>query len=561
MALDKQLYATILEEFLMDIGRIQDVHHPDMMEGIEKICSFLRIGRIESDFYVNIHQEIRHAGEKNIIYGREGFSIQNKLEKSREVTKEGNVLSISSYLAKGEEDWTKEERQKVQMLNMILLAYFGRNRTNQLAEELVFQDADLGIYNHEFFLHIIREYMKAGELTQYIAGYFNIKRFSIVNQQLGRERGTDVMREYVTSLQKQLGDKGYVCRVTGDNFEIIFKKQCLDMVMNHLERACIFYEQGSDDYVVLESGVGFYEVKDVNFFMTPNDVVDRITAAYRVAAAQGRDFYVFFNDEMNQKMVRDKKIESEFHGALEREEFLVYYQPKVNLKDYTLEGAEALCRWRRNVKLIPPFHFIPVLEQSYAICELDFYMLEHVCKDLRQWMDEGKDVVRISVNFSRQHMGNDNLSDRIIQIIDKYQIPHNYIEVELTETTTDVEFKDLRQLVLDLRENGVSTAVDDFGVGYSSLNLIRELPWDVLKVDKSFLPDSIDSSNQKYVMFKHLIGMAQNLGLECIVEGVETVDHVRILKENHCYMAQGFYFDKPLPKEDFALRLERKQGE
>jgi len=561
MALDKQLYATILEEFLMDIGRIQDVHHPDMMEGIEKICSFLRIGRIESDFFINIHQEIRHAGEKNIIYGREGFSIQNKLEKSREVTKEGNVLSISSYLAKGEEDWTKEERQKVQMLNMILLAYFGRNRTNQLAEELVFQDADLGIYNHEFFLHTLREYMKAGELTQYIAGFFNIKRFSIVNQQLGRERGTDVMREYVTSLQKQLGDRGYVCRVNGDNFEVIFKKQCLDMVMSHLERACIFYEQGSDDYVVLESGVGFYEVKDVNFFMTPNDVVDRITAAYRVAATQGRDFYVFFNDEMNQKMVRDKKIESEFHGALEREEFLVYYQPKVNLKNYTLEGAEALCRWKRNVKLIPPFHFIPVLEQSYAICELDFYMLEHVCKDLRQWIDEGKDVVKISVNFSRQHMGNDNLSDRIIEIVDKYEIPHNYIEVELTETTTDVEFKDLRQLVLDLRENGVSTAVDDFGVGYSSLNLIRELPWDVLKVDKSFLPDSIDSSNQKYVMFKHLIGMAQNLGLECIVEGVETVDHVRVLKENHCYMAQGFYFDKPLPKEDFALRLERKQGE
>ena len=179
--------------------------------------------------------------------------------------------------------------------------------------------------------------------------------------------------------------------------------------------------------------------------------------------------------------------------------------------------------------------------------------------DLRKWLDEGKNVVRVSVNFSRQHMGDVDLAERILQIIDSYRIPHQYLEIELTETTTDVTFTDLRKLVDKLQSQGIRTSVDDFGVGYSSLNLIRELPWDVLKIDKSFLPDTIDPTNEKYVMFKYLVAMAQNLGLECIVEGVETVNHIRVLKENQCYMAQGFYFDKPLPKDEFERRFTQKR--
>ena len=179
--------------------------------------------------------------------------------------------------------------------------------------------------------------------------------------------------------------------------------------------------------------------------------------------------------------------------------------------------------------------------------------------DLRKWLDEGKNVVRVSVNFSRQHMGDVDLAERILQIIDSYRIPHQYLEIELTETTTDVAFTDLRKLVDKLQSQGIRTSVDDFGVGYSSLNLIRELPWDVLKIDKSFLPDTIDPTNEKYVMFKYLVAMAQNLGLECIVEGVETVNHIRVLKKNQCYMAQGFYFDKPLPKDEFERRFTQKR--
>ena len=140
-------------------------------------------------------------------------------------------------------------------------------------------------------------------------------------------------------------------------------------------------------------------------------------------------------------------------------------------------------------------------------------------------------------------------------IIDRYHVPLEYIEIELTETAMDVDFGELKNIVYGLHEQGISTSVDDFGMGYSSLNLIRELPWNVLKIDKSFLPEEKDDSLQKYVMLKHLIALSQDMGLECIVEGVETVEHVKLIKENNCYLAQGFYFDKPLPVYEFEKRL------
>lgn len=144
-----------------------------------------------------------------------------------------------------------------------------------------------------------------------------------------------------------------------------------------------------------------------------------------------------------------------------------------------------------------------------------------------------------------------------MDIIDKYKIPHEYIEIELTETTTDVSFRDLKRIVYGLQSQGISTAIDDFGIGYSSLNLLRELPWDILKIDKSFLVEKPDAPEQNHVMLKHIIAMAQEMGIRCIVEGVESPDQVRLLKENKCYYVQGFLFDKPLARDVFESRLSQ----
>ena len=156
-------------------------------------------------------------------------------------------------------------------------------------------------------------------------------------------------------------------------------------------------------------------------------------------------------------------------------------------------------------------------------------------------------------------MLNDNLLERIIGIIERYNVPHKYIEIELTETTTDVEFRDLQRVVSGLQQQHIYTSVDDFGMGYSSLNLIRVIPWNVLKVDRSFLPlDNEENSSIRSIMFRHVVAMTKEMGLECIVEGVETRAQLNILKENHCEQAQGFLFDKPLPLAEFEKRLDMK---
>ena len=220
-------------------------------------------------------------------------------------------------------------------------------------------------------------------------------------------------------------------------------------------------------------------------------------------------------------------------------------------------GAEALCRWKHDGEMILPFRFIPVLEQNGDIVKLDFYMLEHVCRDMRRWIDDGEKAVRVSVNLSRLHMGDPNLLERILSIIDKYDIPHQFIEIELTETTTEVDYIELKKLVSGLRDAGIFTSVDDFGVGYSSMNLLRELPWNVIKIDRSFMPlgDRSQEDEKRKVMLKSVIGMTQALGLKCIAEGVETVDQIILLKKYGCFYAQGYYFDKPLPVEEFETRL------
>ncbi len=263
---------------------------------------------------------------------------------------------------------------------------------------------------------------------------------------------------------------------------------------------------------------------------------------------------------MNQDKDRDALwVQGLFRSAIENEEFEVYYQPKVETRRYRMNGAEALCRWTHEGEMILPFRFIPVYEESGDILELDFYMLEHVCKDIRRWLDDDKTVVRVSVNFSREHIGHDdNLVDRIIEIIDRYDVPHYLIEVELTETSTEVDYKILKKVVTALHIAGIHTSVDDFGVGYSSMNLLTQLPWSMVKIDRSFVPlgTGDEEDRKKFVMMRSIISITKELNVDCIAEGVETAEQVIMLKKNGCFFVQGYFFDKPLPVAEFEERLD-----
>ena len=414
----------------------------------------------------------------------------------------------------------------------------------------------------EYFAEYTDRLFKSGEITEYAACSFTLKGMEEINRKLDAHSGNLFMKTYARKLQELIGKFGLVARNSGINFSAIFLKDKADEVMEYLSGQDVYLPELDITRFMSAYAGYFLSAENGN---SPQELNDILAIALQNARENTQSPYIIYDDKLRKQIDEAKYIESIFQGALEDEEFMVYYQPKIETKTYQMTGAEALCRWRHEGEMILPFRFIPVLEQNGEICRLDFYMLEHVCMDMRRWIDAGYKGIRVSVNLSRVHMGDPELLGHILGIIDGYGIPHQFIEIELTETTTEVDYFELKKLVSGLRDAGIYTSVDDFGVGYSSMNLLRELPWNVIKIDRSFMPvgDNSPEDEKRKVMLKSVIGMTQALGLKCIAEGVETVDQIILLKKYGCYYVQGYYFDRPLPVSEFETRLikEKKDSE
>ena len=262
---------------------------------------------------------------------------------------------------------------------------------------------------------------------------------------------------------------------------------------------------------------------------------------------------------MIERSLHDKEISDKFSSAIDNNEFVVYYQPKIDLRDGSLCGSEALVRWKKDNTIVPPTEFIPVLEREGTICVMDFYVLECVCSQIRSWLQQGIEPVRVSANFSKIHLHNKKLAEDIIAVLKKYDVDSKYIEVEITETCGYEDFDALYDFVKSMKNYGIHTSIDDFGTGYSSLNLLSDLDVDIIKLDKSFIQTSdypsVHKSDKKHksteIVIKTIINMAHELGMQIICEGVETDEQARFLKELNCDMVQGYLYARPLPVEEY----------
>lgn len=554
MELDLIEYAKAIDDFLIKMDAVPSEFHPDSQTAITRIGTLLRIAKITVQFYETPRHEQQKNGECHLLY-QSGDSDLNRTYEHREKTRGNNNVIYTFFQKQYDTDWTPQEQEKLHVLAKMLYAFNGRTRTLRMVEKLVYFDRELKMPNLAYFLKHTGELIARGCIGDYAACYFNLRHFAPINQQFGREKGTEIMFFFIQHLSEQLSGEEIVCRIGGDNFITLFLKSHLDAVKNCLLGTEYVVTEPIETHLLLTASAGYYMIPEECKAVT--DIMDSVSSAINIARNLSKESYVFYDEQLKTRVDESKSIQDMFPEAIRKQEFLVYYQPKYNINTNKMIGAEALCRWLHDGSLMPPGRFIPILEQSKAICALDFYMLEHVCMDIRKWLDEGRPVVKISVNLSRCHFDDIDLMNDILAIIDRHGVPHEYIEIELTETTSDIGFKDLKRIVFSLKEQGISASIDDFGIGYSSLNLLRELPWDVLKIDKSFLAENPASQKQNQVMLKHIIAMAQELGIECIVEGVETPEHVALIKSNHCSLAQGFLFDKPMPGNDFVTRLEQ----
>ena len=304
--------------------------------------------------------------------------------------------------------------------------------------------------------------------------------------------------------------------------------------------------------------VGIYKVhrKETDIDQLYNNAV----LACDLLSEEAKTQIVFYDVEMNKRRLWERKVEDDMHAALANHEFKVYLQPKISTGEEVLAGAEALVRWIHPTEgFIPPNRFIPIFEKNGFILQLDDYMLEEIAKQQAAWIARGCKVVPISVNVSRAHFAKEDLAEHICGIVDKYQVPHNVIELELTESAFFDDKEVLLGTVKKLRAAGFIVSMDDFGAGYSSLNSLKELQLDVLKLDADFFRGE-DAEDRGMLIVSEVIDLAKKLNMKIVAEGIESREQVDFLAEQECDLIQGYFFAKPMPVNEFEEKYNKTQN-
>lgn len=420
-----------------------------------------------------------------------------------------------------------------------------------LSVQLIFRDQQTGLGNiiHVFFY--IRKVMSKKKLNQYAGLFINIKEMRYINQCYGIENGDSIVILYAKILDDFFKDHlGAIGRLGGDNYYAFVHKEDLDEFLRYLNYIIIpVIIDGEEKGIPIKCRAGINVIEDNKAIKT---VIFFASIALNYAKENMQD-RVFFEPFMLENFTHSKRIVSDTRVGLKNNEFIPYYQPKVDAKTGRLVGCEALVRWSKNGNLIPPEEFIPILEKNRLITEIDFFVFERVCKDINTWISKGIQPVTISTNFSKLHLKDPYFIKHIIEIKDKYGIDGNYLEVELTETADIAEYDLIIQFAKQIREAGMHISIDDFGTGYSSLSLLQKIPVDVVKMDKSFLDNCFNEESKQFLI--DVISIVKHQKEAVLFEGVETREQFDFLQANGCDIIQGFYFDKPLYYTDFEKRL------
>ncbi len=553
-----------LGEFLKDISRFSNNEKSFfeyINEKLSAVADKLCLSRAEIEYCVKkgaVFTDDKNGAE--ICYSDgQAFDKENFVEESYPIM--GIGMAVCRFYPKAGFAWDNADKETVKFIMQMIFLSVKNSHLETMLKKAVYTDTRTGLPNTESFNVFLENIIKNNCASQYTVGYLNIKNFRYVLQKSGNVKAIDILKRFGKIVSNYLIDGEIIARVGGDNFQVLFKNERYDGFVDYLSKITVPLK--ADDGIVLtEISVrgGFYEIVQGD---KAEDIVNSASVALNVARSKGTNDFVKLDPYMVKRIMMEKEITSIFPKALEDMEFKVFYQPKVDLEDNRVCGAEALVRWVKDNAIIPPGDFIPVLEREGKICSIDFYVLECVCKNIREWLDKGFDMVRISVNFSKLNLYNRHLTEEILAIMDKYKIENKYIEIELTEMSGYEDYEALCVFVENMKKCGIKTSIDDFGTGYSSFNLIKDLNADIIKLDRSFLINIDEKNSQQSktdeIVIKNIVNMVNELDMEVIAEGVENVMQAEFLKKINCLKVQGFLFDKPLPLEDFEKVLKTKK--
>ena len=447
--------------------------------------------------------------------------------------------------------------QIIASLIFLFLAGFGyfylmEKRKEKELEKIAFYDRLTGVRNFEKFKIDAAELVRGGG---YVIVMFDINHFRSVTTGFGPKEGQRLLRLLCRKVAGAIQSSEILAHGSNDLFVLLLqdtgdaaiRERLYDLqesIKSEITKSTALYN------VSLAFGV-YRPTKGEHDMEKMMELVDLA----RVESKNGfKGGIVFYEADLGARTIREAEIENKMEQALQNKEFIVHYQPKYDLNTEKVAGAEALVRWNSDKGLIMPGEFIDLFERNGFVLKLDLYVFEVVCADIRKWLDEGRKVLPIAVNVSRLHLLDTDFVSEYGALISKYRVPPELLELELTENMPMASEDFLVEVFNNIARLGVSLAIDDFGSGYSSLNILHTMPFDTLKIDQMFFQNKTGSERGRRII-ETVVLMAQKLGITVVAEGVETKEQVAFLKAIGCNMVQGFYFAKPMPSYEFEHLL------
>ncbi|MCI7235489.1 MAG: bifunctional diguanylate cyclase/phosphodiesterase [Veillonellaceae bacterium] len=416
-----------------------------------------------------------------------------------------------------------------------------------VVDYLATYDELTGIYNKQAFYAKTKEMLLDNPDKNFDLLRINIERFKVLNDLFGESTGDKLLR-YIGKFLKEINLPLCVSgRLYADNFVV-----CYEAGKGDSRRMINTLQMVADSFAINNRTIlsfGLYRIDDKT--LPVSVMCDRANMALWKAKGNFKNPYCEYDEKMRQQVLKEQKIINAMERAIQNKEFTLYLQPKYDIEKGTIIGAEALVRWiSLESGFISPGDFIPVFENNGFVYEVDKFIWEESCRYLRKWLDEGREVHPISVNVSRIDLYTPKLVQHLVNLREKYQLPSQYLELEITESAYTEDPEQIITITRQLREAGFVILMDDFGTGYSSLNMLKDIQIDVLKLDMGFLKSS-DYSAKGGNILTAILKMAESLKMQTIAEGVETKEQVEFLKSIGCRYVQGFYYSKPLPVGEF----------
>ncbi len=497
---------------------------------------FLRESGLIDEHYLSAFNVFSAQIEEGIISGIDRNSLM--IELKMKLSPDSEYVMCGFYAL-----FLRDEQGRIHAVHVNIRPYTPREAFCRNVLTAFSSDRDPSLFSQS-----VRDMMERHPDEEIAFIQFDVERFKLINENYGVETGDDLLAFIKDSMSMICGEEQPFCRLTADVFMVVTAYSSDDELMDFIHRieSMMTGFRGIDYRLCF--GVAIAEDRTLH----TRRHGDNATIARQSIKGNALNNIGFFNGRMRTELNKKHTIEEDMKDALVGNQFVMYLQPKYSISTGRIIGAEALARWFHPEKgMISPGEFVPVFEQNGFILKLDQFIWESACRKIRDWIDRGIEPVPISVNISREYVHSFDVVGELINLVRKYDIPVKLLELEITES---VDAEGVEDVVKKMKSSGFTMLMDDFGSGYSSLNMLKTTQFDVLKIDREFLSEFMESSRGRKII-SHTINMSQDIGLDIIAEGVETKEQAQFLSSCGCDAAQGFYYSKPVSQEEFDRKM------